>query len=198
MMTDGARRALTSSRYRWTVLARVLAIALLGIGLFAWVMLLACDRRLAVSYAKDLVTLGRLQEQLPAIVMLLAVIQAAAVGGITLLGALIWTHAVSGPVVRVSQALASLVKGQSLEDVRFRQTDQLHGLADALRQAGAASHARREASRCLLARADRLIEECALLAAQDQAAPALLAQRLTALQRLYEELAEPARHEKPG
>jgi hypothetical protein len=198
MMADGARRVLTSSRYRWTILARFLAIVLLGIGLFAGVTFLACDRRLAVSYAQDLATLSRLQEQLPAIVMLTSAVQAAAVGGLMLLCALIWTHAVSGPLVRVSRALASLARGRSPEDIHFRKTDQLHGLADALREIRAAYHARREASRHALARADRLIEECVSLTAQGRATPALLAPRLTALRRIYEEMAEPAHHEGPG
>jgi hypothetical protein len=160
------------------VLARVLAIALLGIGLFAVVTFLACNRRLAVSYVHDLTALSRLQEQLPAIVMLTAAVQAAAVGGLTL--------------------LCALVTGQAFEEVRFRKTDQLHGLADALRQVRAACDARRQARRESLAQADRLLEECTLLTAQGRATPALLAQRLTSLRRVYEEMAEPTHQAGPG
>jgi hypothetical protein len=189
---------LIGAAYRLALAARFAGMACVLLVLFGLLVFLALNKQLGAGYVTDLATLSGLEERLPALLWGAGLAYMCAAGAAALLLSLLWTHAVSGPLVRVHRSLQLLAGGALVEDLRFRRTDQLHPLAGAFQQIAQATHQRRAKWEPLLARAESLIQECEELAKQRHADPAALKQRTDALQRVYEELADRLRSGASG
>ncbi|MBI3996238.1 MAG: hypothetical protein HY352_01140 [Candidatus Omnitrophica bacterium] len=171
-----------------TLAARVAGFAGVGFILFGAGLLAMLHQRLGLGYAKDLAALSALQERLPTTLFAAGMISVTVVGGMGLFLSLCWTHAVSGPLVRVRRYLQELATNQPIEEVRFRKTDQLHRLADAFEHLIAARSRRRAAWDTSLERAERLLQDCEHWSARHPDDPSGLRQPLRDLHDVYEQM----------
>lgn len=176
--------------YRLVFAGGLLGLAGLGFVLFGLLLLLALSQRLGVNYRADLAALSELQGRLPTLLLTAGIIQMTVVGLVVFVFSLLWSHAISGPLVRVRRFLRLIAGGQDVEELRFRHTDQLHGLAEAFQRFILARRSRHEAWESCLARAQQLIQESERVAAPLPGEPAALSERREALQRVYEQMRE--------
>jgi hypothetical protein len=178
----------TSWKYRLTLVGRFAAFAVIAFALFGVGLLAMLNQRLGLSYAKDIATLSALQERLPVILLVagLSHMVAIAAAGFVLL--LLWTHAVSGPLVRARRYLQLMASERDIADVQFRKTDQLHRLASAFQQWIAARRIKRAAWDVLLERAERLIQECEQWNTQHPGDPSGSQEYLRNLAGVYEQM----------
>lgn len=170
-------------RYRLALMARFALLLTLTLAVFSGLFVWLLNRRLGFGYAEDLATLSRLEAALPRVLLAAGAVQVAVGGALALVFSLCWTHAVSGPLVRVRRTLQALARGEAVQALRFRKTDQLHGLAGAFQELLDAEQRRRQAV------AEALDEASSLISAVVQAPgdPASRASR-DALRRVYEAL----------
>lgn len=120
-------------RYTFSFAVRFSGLALLFFSSFALVLFLLLNKRLGVSYLDDIATLSRLQEKLPLVLFLTAVVQAAFGSFVVLVISLFWAHAVAGPLVRFRKYLRMVWRHEPIGEMSFRKGDQLQYLAEAFR-----------------------------------------------------------------
>lgn len=104
-------------------------VSFLGFVLLGVVLGIMMRRPLGAGYTQDIVTLSRLQESFPLILIVTAMIQAVVFGFLLSAVAFFWAHRVSGPVVRFRMWLGMIKAGKKAKHIQFRVKDQLHGLA---------------------------------------------------------------------
>jgi hypothetical protein len=164
------------------LLARLLIVMLSSVSLFGAAAIFFLNKRIGPSYAEGIYTLGRLQAHLPYLLFITAFVQALTLCAIALLLTLLWSHAVAGPLVRFRKHLRELAQGKiPKEPLTFRESDQLHGLAQAFSELALA---RRDASAkalALLVGAQKLIDQCQGLEGEPQA----LEGKLKELEKIY-------------
>lgn len=173
-------------RYRLALMARFALFICCGLAVFGLGLLMALNQRLGIGYAKDLAALSALQERLPVILIAGGVITMAVISIAGFFLALFWTHAVSGPLVRVQRCLAQLADSQDSAAMRFRSTDQLHSVAKSLEKLIAARRSQRAAWEVFLVKADQAIKGCEAWRAQHPGDAIGMRQRLQLLKKEYQ------------
>lgn len=118
------------------------------------------NKRLGHGYVGDISILSSLQEKLGMIFIITATFQAIIFSLIVLILALLWAHAVAGPLIRFQKALIRLSKGELSEEISFRQSDQLHDLASSLNNLHRSYKARWDHLVEYLQKADAILKEC--------------------------------------
>ncbi len=126
--------AFLDPRYTLSFAVKLSGLALLFFSSFALVLFLSLNKRLGVSYFEDIATLSRLQEKLPLILFVTAVVQAAFGSLVVLIISLFWAHAVAGPLARFRKYLRMVGRYEPIEEISFRKGDQLQHLAGAFRE----------------------------------------------------------------
>jgi hypothetical protein len=167
-------------------MARFAVLLCCGFAVFGLGLLAALHQRLGLSYAKDLAILSALQAQLPMIFIAGGMTCMAILSATGFVLALYWTHAVSGPLVRVQRCLQQLAGRQEAGAMRFRSTDQLHPLAASLDQLIAARRSQRAAWEAGLMKADQAMKDCEAFSAQHPEDAAGIRQRYGLLQQVYQ------------
>ena len=127
------KAAFLEPRYTLSFAVRFSGLALLFFSSFALVLFLLLNKRLGVSYFEDIATLSRLQEKLPLILFVTAVVQAAFGSFVVLILSLFWAHAVAGPLARFRKYLRMVGRDEPIGMMSFRKSDQLQYLAEAFR-----------------------------------------------------------------
>lgn len=133
----------------------MMAFACLGLALFVLL-----NERLGRGYFEDISTLSGLQERLGTILIITGIFQGVLFSLIVFLLALLWAHAVAGPMVRFQKALMMLNRGELSEEISFRKDDQLHDLASFLTSLHRSCKARRNGVSEYLHKADTILEKC--------------------------------------
>lgn len=163
---------------------------LLGASLF-WVL----NRRLGTSYFQDITTLSNLQEKLQIILFTTGVLQVVVLSLVFSVISLFWAHKVSGPIVRFRRYLNMLGKADLMDDMAFRQDDQLQYLAQAFRKTQASCKMRNRQLMDYLKEADQIVEEYEALQGEKGVEPALLDKKLLALKAVYKKIQKFLRRE---
>ena len=175
-------------RYRLILMARFAFFIFCGLAVFGLGLLIALNQRLGIGYAKDLAILSSLQERLPVILMAGGIITVAIVSAAGFFLALFWTHAVSGPLVRVQRCLQQLADWQDAGRMRFRSTDQLHPVAESLDKLIAARRSQQAAWEAFLIKADQAIKGCEAWSVRHPGDASGMRQRLQLLKKEYQSM----------
>ena len=128
------KAAFLEPRYTLSFAVRFSGLALLFFSSFALVLFLLLNKRLGVSYFEDIATLSQLQKNLPLILFVTAVVQAAFGSFVVLILSLFWAHAVAGPLARFRKYLRMVGRDEPIGMMSFRKSDQLQYLAAAFRE----------------------------------------------------------------
>jgi len=182
------RPSYIATKYTLSFAVRFCAVALIGFSLFGAVLFVLLNKRLGVGYFDDIAILSRLQERLPFVLWFTGMVQAAVVSLILLVLSLYWTHAVAGPLVRFRRYLSLMGKSESLGEIGFRETDQLHYLAQRFNRAQDYFKERNDKFASQLSRADQLIKEYEILLGQKGSEQLLLKEKRAALIRIYKDM----------
>lgn len=151
-------------KYIISFILRFLIIVLAGFSLSGLVMAVILNKNIGPTYSRGILTLSQLQANLPLVLFITAFVQAVVLGVIILLMVLLWSHSIAGPLVRFRRHLKEIAQGKlSPEPVTFRETDQLHVLAQALSEMIGAHSQRDIKSLSLLVEAQKLLDQCQIL-----------------------------------
>lgn len=188
MDKSGKKISLIDAKYTLFFAIRFLGIALLGFILFGGTLFLMLNRRLGVNYFEDIVTLSRLQEKLPFILLTTGIIQTIALSFVMLIFALLWAHAIAGPLVRFRRFLNMVSHGQWMEDIAFRRNDQLQGLAHSMAHLQKCCQKREKKFISYLDQAQQLVKEYEDMIEQRNSASWQIQDKLNALKKVYADM----------
>lgn len=87
------------------------------------------NKDMGTNYLSDIKILSHMADILPWVLLSTGVFQALLFSLIFLVLALVWSHSIAGPLVRLEKSLQMLQDGQYLDQVHFRENDQLKSLA---------------------------------------------------------------------
>lgn len=136
---------------------RFAVLVLVSFLLFGLTLFILFNHGLGTNYADHVATLSGLRQKIPAVIALTVLLEAVAVSVILLLLALFWAHAVAGPLLRVTRMLGAPDPGKAEGDIVFRQTDQLHRLAEVIRGFQQSGRSRAQALARQLAEAEKIV-----------------------------------------
>jgi len=154
-----SEQTIIDSRYIRSFAVKFFGLTCLGFSVFGGLLFWMLDHRLGAGYLNDILALSRLDERLPFIILMTAVIQSTVLSGVVCILLLIWGHAISGPMIRYRRVIRQMTAGDAGEDVLFREQDQLHGLAAAVNHLQQSNQSRSNRYAECLNRADRILEE---------------------------------------
>lgn len=188
-MAPSAKKAtFLDTRYTLSFAVRFSGLALLFFSSFALVLFLSLNKRLGVSYFEDIATLSRLQEKLPLVLFVTAVVQAALGSFVVLILSLFWAHAVAGPLVRFRKYLRMAGRDEPIGGMSFRKSDQLQYLAEAFREMQARWTKRRYQMSLYVRQAKDLIAEYESLAKDLRGNSMALEEKRGALKEIYQKM----------
>ncbi len=178
------------SKYTASFIGYFSGVALLGFILCGLTLFLLLDRRLGLGYLRDISTLGNLQDKLPLILLVTGIIQATILSLILSMVSLFWAHAVSGPMVRLSNCLKKVKKAEFTDDIAFRKNDQLHYLAKVFTRMQASLKNRKDKYAAYLTQASQIIKDYEHLLKSQNAAVSQLKNKLFELKSVYQRMGE--------
>ena len=157
-MKNNLKPAFIAKEYTASFAVRFLGIALFSFTLCGISLFLVLNRRLGVNYSQDIAALSGLQEKLPLIILTSSIIQAVILSLILFLLALMWAHAISGPLVRFRKFISLVGNDGPDGEIAFLENYQLHDLAQAFQKMQAGSQKRRKKFDEYLDNADQLLK----------------------------------------
>lgn len=176
------------TKYTVSFAVRFLGIALISFIFCGISLFLMLNRRLGINYFQDIATLSGLQERLPFILLMSGIIQAVVLSLILFIFALLWAHAVSGPLVRFRKYINMIGKDEPVGEIIFREKDQLHYLAKAFQHMQADSRSRMEQFGAHLKKVEQLLGEYESLQQEKNVDPSKLKDKRAALKEIYERM----------
>lgn len=196
-MSQGQRKSvMIDTNYTLIFAVYFLAVAFAGFFLLALSLLFLLNRKLGISYLNDITTLSDLQEKLPMIVLVTGVVQAAMSCLVMFLLSLLWAHAVAGPLIRVRRLLEMMRHGQWMDNIAFRRDDQLHELAEVVRNCQSSCQDRREEFISYVQQAEHIRAECELAALSSEM-DSQLSDRIKNLKKVYLNIKQLLAKERP-
>lgn len=185
------RKQTLDAKYILSFIFRFLVVVFVGFALFGLIIIIFLNRNIGPTYLEGISALSQLRTQLPIILFITAFFQAIALSVIVLLLTLLWSHGVSGPLVRFKKHLREFGEGRLLQPpFTFRETDQLHSLAHAFSEAVTAQRERTVQASTLLVEAQRLIDECEALRKEEKDGTHKFKTNLEDLQKIYLQIKE--------
>ena len=158
------KKKTVESKYMASFVFKLSAIISVGFGISGLIIIILLNRKIGPTYLDGISTLSQLRAWLPFILSITAFVQAAALCIIAVFAALLWSHGIAGPLVRLKRALRDLAQGKSLKGpITFRNDDQLHGLAGAFSEMAIAHPDNLARARALMVEAQRILDECEAL-----------------------------------
>ncbi len=158
-MVKEKKQAFVEPKYTLSLVAAFLGVAFLGFALLSLTLFILLNWRLGENYLEGIVTLNALKDRLPLILLVGGIVQANILTLILFLLSLLWAHSIAGPIVRFEKFLRLIGSNVPMPEISFRGGDQLHALAQALRNVQVSRHRRSERLRTHLETASRLLEE---------------------------------------
>ncbi len=144
------------------------------------------DRKIGPTYLEGIYNLRQIQASLPFIIFITAFIQTLTLCIITFLIALLWSHRIAGPLVRFRRYLLdACVKKSPKEPIVFRNTDQLHGLAQAFSEMVISHKSNKASALALLAEAQKILDKCKTLQNQNKRDSDDFNSKLQELKKIY-------------
>ncbi len=179
-------KKLIAPKYAFSFIFRFFLIVLTGFIVSGLLLVIFLNREIGPTYLQGISNLSQLQALLPSILFITAFVQALTLCVIVILLALLWSHGVSGPLVRFRKYLRDMAEGKSFpERIAFRDTDQLAGLAHAFSEMALSQKERTIRTLSLLAQAQKIIDECLALKIQGEVATPEYKQKLSGLAMVY-------------
>lgn len=161
-------------------------IVLSGFGIAGSMMIIFLERKIGPACPEGIYNLKQIQASLPFVIFITTFIQTLALCAAAFLLALFWSHSIAGPLVRFRRYLKdSSVKKTAREPIVFRNTDQLHGLAQAFSEM-VISHKDSDASAlALLVEAQKILDECKMLQSHNKGGTNTFNSKLHELKKIY-------------
>lgn len=161
-------------------------IVLSGFGITGAIITILLDRRIGPTYLEEIYNLRQILTSLQFIIFITAFIQALGLCAITFLLALFWSHSVSGPLLRFKKCLKAISERKSAhEPLAFRNTDQLHGLAQAFSEIILTHNGDNAKTLALLVEAQKILDECKTLQSQNKGSTNDFNSKLHELKKIY-------------
>jgi|SRR3989338_4554711 len=190
LVKPNKRTSFIESRYIFSFALRFLGIALAGFLLLGAILYSVLNRRLGVNYSQDIGTLSNLQEKLEIILFATGILQVVILSLVFVFIALFWAHKIAGPVVRIRRYLSMLGREDLMDDMTFRQDDQLHNLAQIFRKTQSSCKICKRQLLDYFKEADQIIQEYEDLEGQKGVNLVELEQKVLALKAVYEKIRE--------
>lgn len=151
-------------KYFILFIIRFFVLIFIGFGIFGSVIVIFLNRKIGPTYREGICALSWIQAYLPFILFITAFIQEVTLCSIAMLFVLLWSHAISGPLMRFRKHLRDIAQGKFLKAaITFRTTDQLHDLAQSLSELSIIQKDANLKAQALLDKAKILLDDCKIL-----------------------------------
>ena len=167
-------------------ISRFFIVLFAGIVISGSFVIIFFNERIGPTYLEGISALSRFLNFLPSVLSITAIVQALALSCVVMLIALVWSHSIAGPLVRFRRCLKDISKGSSPEGpITFRDTDQLHGLAQSLSDMIIAHKDNSVKALTLMVEAEKILNECEALEKEVKVDTGILDEKLKRLDNIY-------------
>jgi len=174
------------SKYILYFIFKFCAVVFFGFGIFGLFIVIFLNKKIGPTYLEGISTLIQLKANMPAVLFITAFVQALTLCIIILLLALLWSHSIAGPLRRFRSHLKDISEGKLLkEPITFRNTDQLHSLAQAFSEMIISRNGNCAKMLALLVEAQKILDECLTLKKQDKGDSQSFNLKLKELKEIY-------------
>ncbi|GEM_PF-6877854 len=155
-----ANRKILNPKYQISFIFHFSIIILSGFGIAGCLIIIFLNRKMGPTYLEGIYNLRQIQATLPITIFITAFIQTLALCIITFIASLFWSHSISGPLLRFRRHLKNIcLKETEKEAMTFRDTDQLHGLAQAFSEMVICHNDNKTKALALLVEAQKILDE---------------------------------------
>lgn len=181
-----SKRKILDPKYQINFIYHFAIIILSGFGITGCLIIIFLNRKIGPTYLEGIYNLRQIQATLAVTIFITAFIQTLALCIITFLASLFWSHSISGPLLRFRRHLKNLSEKEAeKETITFRDTDQIHGLAQAFSEMAVCHNANKAKALELLVEAQKILDECKTIQNQNNGNSHDFNLKLNELKKIY-------------